>query len=342
MKKFYYLGLVFLLSGTKLYSQDLHLSQFFETPLLRNPALAGIFTGDVRIQMVYRNQWQSVGYPYATKALSAEYKFALPESNDFLTVGLQSFFDLAGATKLSTVEFLPAVNFHKSLSIEKNRYLSAGFALGAVQRKFDDKTLTFDNQYANGRFDPSAPSGENFSYFKGTFADMAIGLSFNSSLPRDGNIYLGAAWYHFNKPSQAYQERRFYLNPKIQGNIGLKTSLGYQTQLVLEANYLRQGSYTETIAGGELKYYVTDMSEAATNVKSVSLGAGVFYRLGDAVVPVAKLSYDNLEFGFSYDINVSTLSAASKTRGGYEISLSYNGFTRSVNSSLNMVRCPRF
>ena len=32
-------------------AQDIHFSQFFETPLLRNPALAGIFTGDIRLQM---------------------------------------------------------------------------------------------------------------------------------------------------------------------------------------------------------------------------------------------------------------------------------------------------
>jgi len=31
-------------------AQDLAFSQFFEAPLLRNPSLAGIFTGDYRIQ----------------------------------------------------------------------------------------------------------------------------------------------------------------------------------------------------------------------------------------------------------------------------------------------------
>jgi hypothetical protein len=36
------------------FSQDIHFSQFFEAPLLRNPSLAGIFTGDIRVQGVYR------------------------------------------------------------------------------------------------------------------------------------------------------------------------------------------------------------------------------------------------------------------------------------------------
>ena len=66
-------------------AQDIHLSQFSNTPLLRNPALAGIFTGDTRFQAVYRNQWQSIGYPYQTAALSGEYKFAVGDNAAIIT-----------------------------------------------------------------------------------------------------------------------------------------------------------------------------------------------------------------------------------------------------------------
>ncbi len=47
-------------------AQDIHFSQFFEAPLLRNPSLAGIFTGDVRVQAVYRDQWNSITDAYRT------------------------------------------------------------------------------------------------------------------------------------------------------------------------------------------------------------------------------------------------------------------------------------
>ncbi len=55
-------------------AQDIHFSQFFETPLLRNPALAGIFTGDIRAQGVFRDQWNSVTNAYKTASLNGEYK----------------------------------------------------------------------------------------------------------------------------------------------------------------------------------------------------------------------------------------------------------------------------
>ena len=56
-------------------AQDINFSQFYELPLLRNPALAGTYRGDVRITTAFRNQWNSVTVPYQTEALGAELKF---------------------------------------------------------------------------------------------------------------------------------------------------------------------------------------------------------------------------------------------------------------------------
>ena len=83
-------------------AQDPHFSQFFEAPLLRNPSLAGIFAGDIRLQMVYRNQWQSVTNPYQTGSINFEYKNPVGRGNDFFTVGMQVLFDRAGITNFST------------------------------------------------------------------------------------------------------------------------------------------------------------------------------------------------------------------------------------------------
>src|SRR5450432_3924194 len=90
IKKIYLTLVLFAASLSAVNSQDLHFSQFFEAPLLRNPALAGIFTGDYRIQGVYRDQWNSftnateqdhstasINYPWAapTIILRSVYRF---------------------------------------------------------------------------------------------------------------------------------------------------------------------------------------------------------------------------------------------------------------------------
>ncbi|MFM6925830.1 MAG: hypothetical protein ACKOU7_10045, partial [Ferruginibacter sp.] len=62
----------------------------------------------------------------------------------------------------------------------------------------------------------------------------------------------------------------------------------------------------------------------------------------DALVPVLKLEYNRLGIGVNYDVNISKLKTASQLRGAFEVTLTYKGFTRSENSSLNKVRCPAF
>src|ERR1700741_217703 len=76
--------------------QDIHFSQFFEMPLYRNPAFAGIVNGDVRVQAVFRSQWNSVANAYKTGALNAEYKMPLGKGEDFITCGVEAFYDRAG------------------------------------------------------------------------------------------------------------------------------------------------------------------------------------------------------------------------------------------------------
>ena len=81
------------------FTQDLSFSQFYEKPLLRNPALAGVFTGDVRISGIHRSQWQSVTVPFQTSGLSAEVKFPM-RWDDWITIGIQATHDVAGDIKI--------------------------------------------------------------------------------------------------------------------------------------------------------------------------------------------------------------------------------------------------
>ena len=56
---------VALLTGSMARAQSLHFSQYFNTPLLINPANTGFNPDyDYRVGVNYRNQWASVGNPY--------------------------------------------------------------------------------------------------------------------------------------------------------------------------------------------------------------------------------------------------------------------------------------
>ncbi|WP_425273468.1 type IX secretion system membrane protein PorP/SprF [Pseudomonas morbosilactucae] len=68
------LVIILFCSPQLLLSQDFSFSQFYEMPMLRNPALSGIFNGDIRVSSVYRNQWGSISVPFQTRAIGVEYK----------------------------------------------------------------------------------------------------------------------------------------------------------------------------------------------------------------------------------------------------------------------------
>jgi len=69
---------------------------------------------------------------------------------------------------------------------------------------------------------------------------------------------------------------------------------------------------------------------------------GGYLRWKDAFIPVVKIDYDPFSLGFSYDANISQLKAASQSRGGFELSLTYAGFLDRGNTTKDAVLCPRF
>jgi len=164
-----------------LQAQDIHFSQFFEAPLLRNPSLAGLFEGDVRVQMVYRDQWNSFTNAYKSGSLNAEYKMPVGKGDDFLTTGIQLLYDKAGTAGLTSTHIMPALNYHKSLSSNRTAYLSVGFMGGLVEKGIDRSKVTTNAQYDGVAYNPALADGETFANAKYNYFDGAVGASFNST-----------------------------------------------------------------------------------------------------------------------------------------------------------------
>jgi type IX secretion system PorP/SprF family membrane protein len=324
-------NLLFLIS---LQGQDIHFSQFFQAPLLRNPSLAGIYTGDIRIQGVYRDQWNSVTDAYKTASLDGEYKMPIGKSNDYITAGLQLLYDRAGTISWTSTYVLPALNYHKSLSDEKNRYLSLGFMGGIVQRRFDRSKMTTNSTYDNGT------DGEYFNDASYLYADGSVGMSFNSNLGENpnSNYFLGLAYHHFNRPKASfYRNANIEIFPKWVFSGGIRFGVSDYSYLTVQADQSTQGEYSETIAGA---MYGLKIGEDHDN-PAYTLHAGGFLRWNDALIPTLKLDYNPFSVTLSYDVNISKLKPSSYGRGGFEISVSYIG-SRQNNSSIDAVRCPRF
>jgi type IX secretion system PorP/SprF family membrane protein len=326
------------------HSQDIGFSQFYQQPLLRNPALAGIFTGDMRFVASYRNQWQSVTTPYRTFALSTEariFKNGLRE-NDNLTAGLQIIKDVAGTTNFSTTQILPALNYSKFIGGTENSYISAGIMAGLMQRQFDVSKAILNDQLVdggNGSFTILPSSQQAFTNTDVSFWDFSTGLSFKSTVGDYIDYYLGIGLFHFVNPPPKrlafITGDEVKLDKKYTANFGLSASSSEDDELILYGDYFKQGGVSSFQVGGMYKFDFSDDEHKA-------FAFGLLYRLDDAIIPVAQLELSNFIIGTSYDVNISDLAVASQYRGGFELTLSFVGSYKSSDAAAQQRKCPTF
>lgn len=330
-----------LLLHTNASGQDIHFSQMFETPLLRNPALAGIFSGDIRVQSVYRSQYNSVANAYQTTSANMEYKMPLGNTDDFLTIGGEVLYDKAGTVAMTATHVLPTVNYHKSLSADRNMYLSLGAMGGWVQRRVDRSKMTTNSQFDGNSYNASLGTGETFPKASYGYFDGSVGMSFNAEIgyEPENNMYVGLAYHHFNKAKgiNFYTDSKLEQIPKWVGSAGVRMSTSDYNYFTIESDYTRQGSYSE-ILGGVLFSRKLESADEPTYI----LHGGAYLRFQDAIIPVVKMEMKPLSVALSYDVNISKLKDVSNGRGGFEISIAYQKYLDRDNNIKNAVRCPRF
>ncbi len=325
--KFLFSLFCLLASGYALKAQDVHFSQYWESAVLRNPALVGIFSSRYKAGAIYRSQWNSLGNPYQTLAADAEGHFPLSRNtSDYLSVGLMFFSDKAGRATLKTTGIYPCLSYNKHLSEDRSDYLSLGFAAGYLQRSFDPGKLTFDNQYQGGQVVPGAGAGEELPLAKLSHFDLGAGLTYNSSVGENNFIVyvIGVSAYHFTQPRGTFalqSEQLMNLSTRWNASLGLNVTMNDVWSMEAQTNLALQGAYRELMLGGLLRWARPDEG----NVKSFGLAAGAQARFGDAIIPMLRLEYKGQTFGISYDINTSPLKAATGMRGGLELTAFFKG-----------------
>lgn len=308
-------------------AQDIHFSQFDETPVLLNPANVGV-QHEIRVIANYKSQWQSVNAPFKTVAVSVDGRL-LKKKKNHLGVGLDFFSDKAGAGQIKTTQ----INFSLSgmVLLNKSNLISAGLMAGYIQRGINTTSYSWGNQYDGLAYDATRSTGEVNQMLNFNFVDLAGGIqySFGShemymSANNAKRLNLGVAVFHPHQPSYSFygDATKLYMKFVFHGDaaIGINNS-----NIVLKPSYVvfLQGP-TKEITPGLTGQYILQGDSKYTGIKKfMAVSIGGYYRAKDAVIALVKLEYNSSAIGFSYDINLSKLRTVSNTKGGFEISLRY-------------------
>ncbi len=194
----------------KAIAQDLHYSQYFNAPLLVNPANTGFIPeGDYRVGINYRTQWASISdNPYKTMSAYGDIQlFGNRFENGWVGVGGAILRDVAGAGNLTSTKAYGSVAYHQAIGL--GSLVSAGFNAGYVSKRVDFTKLTFDNQWNGKFFDIAAPSGEAFQVSELTYFSLGAGVSYAYYPNENTYLNVGFSAMNINRPRETF----FTTNP---------------------------------------------------------------------------------------------------------------------------------
>ena len=336
MKKI--LTLLFTIATLNMVAQDIHFTMWDAAPLTTNPAAAGVFNGDVRGVINYRNQWASIGNPYKTYSVMLDGGlFKNKWKNGYLGTGLNVYKDVAGQTKFGTTKVSLALS--GVLYLDEKNTGSIGILSSWGQNSIDPNNLEWDSQFNGQSFDASLGSNETMTFKSNSFVDFSAGalwaygtgaktLSSQDQLA----IKSGLAFYHITRPKtaaefgeadQLYSKWAFHTD----AHIGIaNTKMAIKPKLIA----FFQGPARQVTAGVLFRYMLVEDSKYTGINKEMAIAFGGYYRFGDAFSPSVEFEISKFAIGFAYDMNVSGLRAATGGNGGPEIFIRFqnpNPFT---------------
>ena len=328
---------VLLIVATGGYSQDLHFSQFFNSPLTTNPANTGFIPdGNYRIGINYRDQWASIPVPYRTMSAYGDFQL-FRDKLEYGWVGIGGVLlrDVAGAGNLTSTKGYASIAYHQLLG--QSSLLSLGFNAGSAGKRVDITKLTFGDQWNGKFFDSAIPTGEPITQSSVNYFDLQAGMNY-AYFPTE-NIYVNAGFsvQHINTPRETFYDGNNVIPRRYIGFLNASVKMSDNVILNPAAYYATQAGARELMLGMNAAYNLS-----GDGVQQ--LYGGVYYRANDAAIFLVGYQINALKLMFNYDITTSGLSAANNRRGAYEIGVIYTGLytNRTFSNARRSTICPSF
>ena len=322
--------LIVAMSATQLDAQDPRFSQINASSIFVNPAMTGLYEGQARVTMNYRDQWSSFlgQVPFRTYGASFDYRFYVMK-RDFFSIGATLLKDEAGDSRLSMNRMNVTASYMKQLSGGRGRrnvqYLVAGAQVGMGQNSINWAALRFSTQFDGSGYDNSLPTGEDVGALYNFYPDINAGLLWYAILDKKKSVYAGGAIHHVNRPNISFLENvneTMYSTFVVHG--GGEIPLNRDVSLLPVARFMLQGPSYEADFGATVRFTTRDFRDVALRTGLMGRVVNGENGIGtDAMTVITALEWDKWKLGLSYDVTVSSLATANDGRGAFEISLSY-------------------
>ncbi len=334
------------LMTTGLFAQDIHFSQFYQSPLNLNPAMTGVMNCNHRIVGNYRNQWASILKQNAYNTYSASYDQKIPVGRyDYFGIGGTLWGDKAGSSEFATLQARLSGSYAKKMGgyRRKAHYLSLGADVGVSQRSINSAALQWGSQHdGNGGYDPNR-AGDVIDDPNFLFLDISAGALWFSVLDEDKNFYFGTSFSHLNRANQSFGNKDYIpLYSKFTFHAGGEFMVAQKMGLVPGVVTFFQGPSFQLNVGNSFKFLLGN-SRRYHQAFQIGGWARISNKLNDgklmdAFILSTRFDYEQFTIGFSYDVNTSSLFPATNGNGAFEFSLVY----KICGPERRGVYCPNF
>ncbi len=324
-----------------MYAQGLHFSQWFNSPLTTNPANTGFIPdADYRIGANYRNQWSSImSVPYKTMSIFGDAQvFRNRIQSGWLGLGGVILHDVAGSGNLTTTQIYSSVAYHQMLGYSS--LLTAGFNIGWVNKRINSSNLKFPDQFDGKFFDNQLPTSVVLDQPNVNYFDMQVGMNYAYFPNERTYMNVGFSVQHINRAKESF----FTTDPsgfdaRIPARYIAFVNGSFKTSDLVILNpmayYTNQAGSSEAVGGLNAQYNLSGNGEQ-------QVIGGIYYRVGDAVIPMIGFIYKNIRIMFTYDVTTSSLSKYNGRRGAWELGLIQQGFYSEYNGDRHQSLCPSF
>jgi type IX secretion system PorP/SprF family membrane protein len=322
-------------------AQDLHFSQWFNSPLSTNPANTGFIPdADYRLGANYREQWSQVmSVPYRTMSIWGDAQVFRDRIEDgWLGLGGMLYHDDAGASVLTTTEAYGSVAYHQMVGYAS--LITAGFNVGWVNKRINSSSLKFPDQFDGQFFDSQLPTNvvidqPNINYF-----DMQVGMNYAYFPTNKMYVNAGFSVQHINRPNESFFSSDptgfdSRLSPRYIGFLSGSFKVNDQVILNPMGYYTYMAGSWESVLGLNAQYDLEDQGDQ-------QVIGGLYYRAGDAIIPMIGFVWKNIRLTFTYDVTTSALKAYNGGFGAWEFALISQGNYSQYNGDRRQSLCPTF
>ncbi|MBC8343951.1 MAG: PorP/SprF family type IX secretion system membrane protein [Bacteroidetes bacterium] len=300
-------------------SQDIHFSQFYASPLIKNPADCGDFLGELRIADIYRTQWFTLPIPYVSNAISIDKPIYIRKEH--FGIGLVLINDKSGDAELTVSKLYLDLSYHKKI---KRQYFHVGIQAGVVNKSISLNAITFPDQYnrLTGFFDPSFPTSDATNGTTFYYPDMNAGIAWKGHF-KVVEPEVGVSLYHINKPGENFFGTGNQLMIRKSYYSIVRIDLKGKLDLAPAILFTEHALASELVGGVNLIYMTGKETSAIQEIYGGLYSRNGLNRNFDAAIIQCGLSLKHFDFGISYDLNVSDLSTATNNQGAIEFSVVY-------------------